>query len=227
MKASDFIVEGYREAGRVIVKSALTPISLQARRDRLSDLKVALKEAITTSTDFLMTHDVEVTLTWYVTEADRYQSHTAADVDNVIKPLLDAATGPEGIMIDDNQVQSIRAYWVTPGTPGPGFELDFQALDREDVVTRDGTAFVEFASDTCYILPGIQPEAWPVLVASYRKSLEAKEDLRRLGAPERMVHSLSPLARPWPSQRLRMQKFPVFQPTDDFGPVPERFKDLL
>lgn len=76
MKASDFIVEGYREAGRVNVKSALTPISLQARRERLSDLKVALKEAIATSTDFLMTHDVEVTLTWYVTEADRYQSHT-------------------------------------------------------------------------------------------------------------------------------------------------------
>lgn len=214
MKTTDFVVSGHREAGRVVVRSPLTPISLQAKRTRIKELQAALRQAISTNTDFLMTHDIEITLTWYVTEKERYQTHTAADLDNVIKPLLDAATGPAGIMIDDNQVQSIRASWMTPGTLGEGFELEFQSLMPADFVTRAGMAFVEFSPDRCYMLPGLHPEIWPVFVTGYRRMLNARQEMLDDGIVEDVADMVLPIVRPWPRQRLTMQKFPVFPHTD-------------
>lgn len=195
--------------------SPLTPLSLQARRTRLSELKAALSSAIAEATTFLMTHDVEVSLTWFVTEEERYQSHTAADLDNVLKPLIDSAVGPSGVMVDDNQVQSIRAYWMTPGSLGSGFELEFQSLIPQDVVTRDGTAFVEFERDRCFILPG-HPEAWPALVEGYRQLLAGQEELRSMGAADDVARGLNPVARPWHSQRVRLQGFKLFHHTHMF-----------
>jgi hypothetical protein len=152
--SSDFVVNSYRSAGKVEIRSAISPISLQGGRPRLADLKAMLGQAIGEGSDFLMTHDVEVTLTRFDSEHSRYQTHTAADLDNVIKPLLDAATEPDGVMIDDKQVQSIRASWMTPGLWGEGFDLTIASLNPEDTIQREGTAFVEFAPDTCHVLPG-------------------------------------------------------------------------
>ena len=41
-----------------------------------------------------------------------YESDRTADIDNVIKPILDGLTGPDGVMIDDNQVQNVQCYWI-------------------------------------------------------------------------------------------------------------------
>jgi len=216
MLSADFVVSGNRSAGSVVVRSSLSPISLQAARRRIDQLKAALKSAVAASTDFLMTHDVEVSLTWFVEEDVRYQTHTAADLDNVLKPLFDACAGVNGIMIDDNQVQSIKASWETPGAFGPGFELVFQSLLRDDTVTRAGTAFVEFAPNACYILPGIQPEFWVDLVSMYRIYRDKRAEMLDLGVDPSALAGLAPNTRPWHSQRLRLQGFDVL-PADSFG----------
>lgn len=192
MGPTDFTVFANRETGRVNIRSAVPLVSLQAARQRITNLQAALRHAISANTDFLMTHDIEVTLTWFISEKDRYQTHMVSDLDNVIKPLLDAATGPEGIMIDDNQVQSIRASWMTPGPQGTGFELDFQSLMRDDTVTRARTSFVEFSADQCYILPGIHPELWPRLVPSYRRKLETRAEIMRLSNDEYLATQCYP-----------------------------------
>jgi hypothetical protein len=217
VKSSDFVVNSYRSAGKVEVRSAISPISLQAGRPRLADLKAMLGQAIGEGSDFLMTHDVEVTLTWFVSEHNRYQTHTAADLDNVIKPLLDAATGPEGVMIDDNQVQSIRAAWMTPGSWGEGFDLTIESLNPEDTIQREGTAFVEFAPDTCYVLPGAYPEAWPTLIEGFRAYVDGRAKRIAAGIAPADLAFFAPIARPWHSQRLRLQRFPVLFHTHDFG----------
>lgn len=49
-----------------------------------------------------------------------------ADLDIVMKPILDAVTGPDGVLIDDNQIHSIKASWMTPGAHGPGFRSTFE-----------------------------------------------------------------------------------------------------
>lgn len=209
MQRSDFAVTSSRRFGWVEIRSDLAPISLQAAAGRRSELKGALRSALSDEIDFLFTSDVEVILEWFASERDRYQTHVAADLDNVLKPLIDAATGPNGVMIDDNQIQSIHASWLTPGTLGEGFRLRFQALDSCDVIPREGVAFVEFDTDRCYMLPGPDPKGWPPAVDAYRASADTRDRLRRTGVPEEALQGLSPVARPWPSQRLKMQGFPV------------------
>ncbi|MDF2047275.1 RusA family crossover junction endodeoxyribonuclease [Microbacterium sp. Kw_RZR3] len=206
-----------REFGWVRVEATVAPLSLQAGAGRRQGLKNALGSALSVGADFLFTHDVEVTLEWFATERDRYQTHVAADLDNVLKPLIDAATGPTGVMIDDNQVQSIRASWLTPGRMGEGFVLQFDALSREDVATRAGTAFVEFSADTCYMLPGAAREHWPSFVNGFARFVAIKDKMRAHGITEEVVETMSPIARPWHSQRLRMQGFPVHHHTADLS----------
>ena len=49
---------------------------------------------------------------WTVHEQDRYESDAAPDVDNILKPLLDGLCGPEGVLIDDCQVQAVDCRWI-------------------------------------------------------------------------------------------------------------------
>ena len=206
---ANFTVSTFPHDARILIESRLPPLSLQARRARIQELKSNLSAAVAAATDFHFTHDVEVTLNWFVTQQERYQTHTAADLDNVLKPLLDATTGPNGVMVDDNQVQSIRAWWITPSDPNLVFTLEIQSLSPDDVVKRAGAAFVEFDTDTCYLLPGAAASYWPTIVESYRRLVNEKASLRKLAIAEHVVDMMSPIARPWHAQRLRMQGFQV------------------
>lgn len=211
MNTEDFVVFANRDTGRVSIRTSVSPISLQARAARRKELKTVLGQVVAAHTDFLLVHDVGMTLTWWVGEHDRYRTHLASDLDNVLKPLLDAVTGPNGILIDDNQIQSIHANWETPGRWGEGFQLDFSPLMQGDVVGRDGTAFVMFHTDLCYILPGEAKAHWPLFVRQYRRYDQSEDK----GSKDWMS-THGPLARPWPSQRLRSMGFEVL-PHGDFG----------
>lgn len=212
--SSTFYVNSYRESARVLVESVQTPISLQASRKRLKEFKAELADAISAGCDFIFTHDVEVTMCWFSREEDRYQSHIAADLDNVIKPLLDAATGRDGIMVDDNQIQSIRASWAIPAKPGVEFSLEFKSLSQDDIDSREGVAFVEFEPSRCYRLPSGRPDTWPTVVETYQRILNSREKLLASGIEPGILQALSPIARPWHRQRLRLQGFEVISATE-------------
>jgi Holliday junction resolvase RusA-like endonuclease len=215
----EFTVKVLATGPRVLIESRLPPLSLQARRERIQALKSKLSAAVASATDFHFTHDVEVNFNWFVTEQERYQTHTAADLDNVLKPLLDATAGPDGVMIDDNQVQSIHAWWMTPSSPDLVFTLELASLSPDDRVERDGGAFVEFSSNTSYMLPGRVKAHWPRIVAGYRRLVQERASMRESGVAEDVVHMMSPLARPWRTQRLRMQGFKVVHESE--FPSPE------
>ncbi|MFE7595807.1 RusA family crossover junction endodeoxyribonuclease [Streptomyces sp. NPDC057494] len=199
--AGDFDVQEFRDHGRVDIHSAIDPISLQADPLRKAGFKEALASAVQKATVGVFTHDVEVSLVWFVEESRRYQTHLVADLDNVMKPILDAVTGANGIMIDDNQIQSIHASWMTPGPPS-GFELRFTALMRDEYVNREGISFVEFSADRCYILPGAERSVHSDLVEGYRKALATYGQMLDEGIPESVARNVLPLARPFPRARL-------------------------
>src|ERR1700688_3175599 len=52
---------------------------------------------------YLLSGDVRMEIEWYVSARSRYEQTLHPDIDNIIKPILDALTGPHGLMIDDNQ----------------------------------------------------------------------------------------------------------------------------
>ncbi len=62
---------------------------------------------------FILTGEVAVTWHLQVDEQARWESDVGADVDNFAKLLDDGLCGPDGILIDDVQVQSLQVYWTT------------------------------------------------------------------------------------------------------------------
>ncbi|GHE84587.1 hypothetical protein GCM10018785_60650 [Streptomyces longispororuber] len=201
MTEADFAVRESCEHGRVDIRSAVDPVSLQADPVRKAGFRNALASAVRSGTRGVVTHDIEVTLLWYVEESRRYQTHLVADLDNVLKPLLDAVTGADGIMIDDNQVQSIRASWLTPGAR-TGFDLEFRALSADGYMSREGISFMEFGADRCYILPQAEKGVQDGFVRTYRAALAAYQGMLDEGIAESVARAVLPAARPFPRARL-------------------------
>ncbi|MFC6149916.1 MULTISPECIES: RusA family crossover junction endodeoxyribonuclease [Mumia] len=202
VSAADFVVHEYYDQGKIVIRSAASPVSLQANTVRKKQFRAAFGAAVQEATRGIFTHDVEVTLVWLIEEARRYQTHLVADLDNVLKPLLDAITGPGGVFIDDNQVQSIRASWMTPGAGGPGFELTIEALMGDDYVERAGLSFVEFSADRCYMLHGGLGPWEARVVAQFRRMVAAYHSELAMGFAEDVARMILPIARPFPRARL-------------------------
>lgn len=200
------VTELYDQA-RVEIQSGADPVTLQSGRSRRAALRSSLAASISDGTRGVFTHDVEVTLVWFIEEARRYQTHMVADLDNVLKLILDAASGPNGILVDGNQVQSIRASWMTPGSLGPGIHVSVEALMVEDFLARSGLTFVEFSPDRCYMLPKAPEDAQRGIVSSYRTSVSAYERLEAAGICPDAAQGVLPIARPFP--RARLGKFTV------------------
>ncbi|MBA4792452.1 MAG: RusA family crossover junction endodeoxyribonuclease [Phenylobacterium sp.] len=56
--------------------------------------------------------EVRVTITLYLDVQTVLESSDTADVDNYAKAILDAIKGPNGIIIDDTQVQALTVSWI-------------------------------------------------------------------------------------------------------------------
>ena len=207
VSVSDFAVAEDSGENRVRIRSRIDPISLQADGKRKAAFQAALGQAVQKATTGVYIHDVGVTLVWYIEERRRYQTHIVADLDNVMKPILDAITGPDGILIDDNQIQSIRASWMTPGAFGTGFDLTFEPLLIDDYLNREGLGFVEFSADRCYLLPGSIRGQEHLFVGAYRAAVMAYQAQLDAGIAEEVARGLLPIARPFP--RARLLKFSV------------------
>lgn len=187
----------------MIIRSSIPPVSLQASSARKREFKSLLSEAIARNTSFYFAHDVKVEFTWEIEERKRYETHIVADLDNLLKPLLDAATGPEGVLFDDNQVQQIGASWISVGYGWPeGFTLEFAALIPDEAVRRGGT-FVEFTPSRCLYLPFDRDDPkLLIMVDSFRTVYAAVDELVADGMPPDEAHGLMPMARTFPRARL-------------------------
>ena len=95
----------------VQIKLTALPVSVQAKKERRNAISA---ELITVLADIpiLFSGDVGVTIQLWRLEQEHYESDRSADIDNVIKPILDGLAGPDGVMIDDNQVQHVQCYWI-------------------------------------------------------------------------------------------------------------------
>lgn len=87
------------------------PASLQAKRWKKRRLTEAVKAALQ-QPKYLLTGEVSVRIEWLVHERLRYETLVAPDVDNIIKAVLDAVCGPEGVLVNDCKVQNVASSWI-------------------------------------------------------------------------------------------------------------------
>lgn len=77
-------------------------------------VRQAFKETIRAelTNKFVFWGEVQVVITLYLDVQTVLETSETADVDNYAKAILDALKGPEGIIIDDTQVQALTISWI-------------------------------------------------------------------------------------------------------------------
>ena len=130
--------------GSLEIKFPFAPESTKNRgRFRKAVHNVIQSEGV----DFLLTGEVHVRWALFLDEEQRRRTDRYADCDNYVKTLNDAIKGPEGILIDDTQVQSLSVSWIDTRET-EYFELVIES--RIDDSLRKPLALYELADDLYY-----------------------------------------------------------------------------
>lgn len=138
------------ESGDLSFSVEAQPISLQGSSKRRRQLANAVRREVA-STRFLLSGDVQVEIEWMVHERERYESVSSPDIDNVVKPFLDSICGPQGLLIDDCQVQAVSCSWIdwTRPTHRVTFRLRYHP---DEWIPKDGLVFVHLQDGLCFPL---------------------------------------------------------------------------
>lgn len=159
--------------GELHLSFSIAPVSIQSKSERRAAQRRFIAAALS-GYRFVITGEVQVAVTWHSSEWSRYESCTTPDVDNVVKPLLDALVGPEGVVVDDCQMNTVVAsYAATIGPESVAVRLTF---DPGACLPKEGLVFVELGHSLC------APVSTKLPGAKLGRLLDAIEAMVRTGA---------------------------------------------
>ncbi len=192
------------------------PVSLQSNSRTKLAFKEHIKE-IVNNPGYLLSGDIKIIIKWNISEEERYETSMAADVDNIIKPLQDSLAGPNGIFVDDTQVQSVECSWRDC------FQHCHEFLDititysNDEYLTKNGLVFIEFENKIC--LPtwknmGIQSQR--IQIEAYERMINTRNELRNQGLSYHDSRSVMPIQRVFHKNRIKdfeIQQLELFKQT--------------
>ncbi len=199
-----FEVQYWDVPNRLDVKGASNPVSLQNRNGDKQLMMEALAKAVAENTTYIILGDVKVSITWIISPQERYGTHKVPDLDNIVKPILDAITGPQGVLVDDNQVQALDVGWQDLGEPGVKVEISINP-QIDDRIAKGGLMFVEFPHRGCW--PVTSEAHAKIVVPELTRRFEQAEKLTADGILPEVVSMYDPIQRFFP--RARLGKFDV------------------
>ncbi|BAZ21696.1 hypothetical protein NIES4073_25740 [Kalymmatonema gypsitolerans NIES-4073] len=186
----------------------LAPVSQQATSEAKSAVTNAIL-AVTHSLEYILTGDVQIEFEWLIHEKLRYESDAAPDVDNVIKPLLDGLCGPNGLLIDDCQVQAVTCYWVD------WTREDQQLIVRvkfmpDDWLKKKDLIFIQFPKGLCFpINRNLPDDTLKTILGSVEMMLHRRDQLQAISGDYYFSKMLLPIQRFF--HRTRIHNFPVLK----------------
>lgn len=89
---------------------AFAPVPYRDGGVKLREFKETVRAAL--QNQFVFSDEIQLNITLFLDLQSVLETSETADVDNYAKSLLDALKGPEGIIIDDTQVQSLTVSWI-------------------------------------------------------------------------------------------------------------------
>lgn len=199
-------VKGPNSGGSFSLVVPVAPVSTQARRAQ-KDIVTAEIRKLTSVYDFLLSGDVAIDLAWYVREDARYETDASADVDNILKPTFDALSGPQGVLINDSQVQHLTCHWQGGLNVPEHFTITVE-YDPEEWFAKKSLGFVIVRNNLCMPLDLDQdPGVLLLLLDTYEKQFDAHDRLLTLGASPTTARGLLSVQRVF--HRSRTVGFPV------------------
>lgn len=184
------------EGGEITLDILMAPVSLQAKRAKKISLKSEIKRALG-NPRFLLSGDVAIQIEWLVHERLRYESNGIPDVDNVIKVILDSVSGPDGLMINDSQVQFVSCHWIDWTSFDQKFSIQIKYL-ADEWVMKNGIRWVKFTNNICFpINKHLPPEVTLRFLEITEKRLNERAKIESKGGTYELSRSLMPIQRPF------------------------------
>jgi len=194
--------------GEICFELSIAPVSQQAN----AAAKIAVTNeirSITRSLEYILTGDVKIEIEWLIHEKLRYESDQAPDVDNIIKPLLDGLCGPEGLLIDDCQVQSVACYWIDWTREDQQIAVKVSYM-RDDWLKKKNLFFVQYPKGLCFPVNGDLPnEALSLILNRVEAMLADREELQQLSNDYYFSKAVLPIQRFF--HRTRVSSFSVIK----------------
>lgn len=223
------VTQTFGVTSAVRIESTIDPVSLQADSERKAKFMAALAAAVKKSSDRIFIGDVKAEITWFISEERRYHTHIVADIDNIIKPLFDAITGPSGILIDDNQVQQFGASWEDAKPGDLKFTMAVEALSPYQFILRENIEFVDFGRPYgCMLIGNMPTDARLDTLKSVTSRIRAQQALIDAGIAKEVARMGMPAQRFFPAARL--SRFKVTELPEAAGslvPDSETLPDLF
>lgn len=185
-----------------------SPASIQAS----SDAKRRVTEMVRAQTRplrWLLDDAVNVEIEWAIHERYRWETDAGADLDNILKPLIDAFTGPEGILVDDSLIKSLAVAWYSTTADQPQMRVRFR-FDPDHFLPKERLVFMRVQDALCYPVPAEIREGpgLAIWIAAIKGALATRNAL------EGLTSSYYPARYVLPAgfiHRSRVTKFPVVE----------------
>ena len=154
----------------------LKPVSLQST----SELRQGVKTQVATfvkASEYLLSGEVEVGVTWILHEKERYHGVHSPDIDNILKPLLDGMSGPGRLLVNDCQVQSVRCHWLDWTSHDHRLQFELRFLPN-DWIPKKALVWVEVQDKLCMPLNTDAPiAAQQLMVEAWEQMFEARREI--------------------------------------------------
>jgi len=127
-------------------------VSAQSRLERKQELTQIIQRELSRF-KWLISGRVQIELAWFLHSIQRQETDKVGDIDNITKPILDALTGPDGILIDDSQIGSVHTYWMSRNE-----QLSYNVLrlsiqfSNDDCLDKHNLVFIQYWNAMCVVL---------------------------------------------------------------------------
>ncbi|WPO78206.1 RusA family crossover junction endodeoxyribonuclease [Flavobacterium sp. KACC 22761] len=162
------------EFGELNFSFDFEPVSLQSNSAKKAYVRAEIRK-VTKTLNYLLSGDVKVEIQWLVHEQERYESANAPDMDNIIKPILDGLSGPEGVLIDDCQVQTIGSHWIDWTKKEHKINISIKYIP-DDYVSKINLIFVNLGNNLFIPLQSDLPtKAKKIIIEILEKGMDLRE----------------------------------------------------
>lgn len=164
------------DSGEIRIVLPIAPVSLQASRKHKDVVHSAIRK-VTKTAKYIITGDVSVDIEWLVHEHHRYETDKSPDVDNILKPILDALCGKDGLLLDDCQVQSVACRWIDWTRDDQQITISIQCFP-DDWLQKKPLVFVHLGKGLCMPVYSDMPsEAMKMFLDRFDSMLETRDKL--------------------------------------------------
>lgn len=192
--------------GELTINLPLSPISQQARAESKALFQAEVRK-VTSKIGYVLSGDISVMVEWSISQQTRYETDRSPDVDNILKPLIDALVGPSGVMIDDNQVQHVSCHWIDAYSDDESLNITLRH-SADEWLQKNGLFFVQLTDGLCLPLSRKTPtEFQRDVVAFYVTALRLRDKMMQDGAGYYDASMHMPVQRMF--HRSRLSSFTV------------------